>query len=344
MTYSKAFFDLQLHFARKVADLGALPFEQALLDYTNLYVRFGLGRKFDCNHPVWREYLEGLPRAADIDDWTHRFYLTRPHDVPPPSLIATSGCFSYAKTDDERIRLHFLNAGTSKHSPPGEACLATRFAELRVLFQHARQTQPATLQVAGVSWLYHLHGYRRLFPASYLASAKPASPRFRNMPLWGQFLDRHGDVRQSVAATFVERLAHQTRLNDIAQCFPLQPLALEAPHPSRTSTISTARRYASEKASTLSVVHNVTALRPSFKHVATVLDQDRSRRFGGSCRPGPRGRERLFRGLRSCLIDDGQPARELSLPGRIGHIRVKMNARLVSGEMIGHRSLVVAYA
>jgi len=31
-----------------------------LLDYTNLYVRFGLGRDFDPAHPVWREYLSGL--------------------------------------------------------------------------------------------------------------------------------------------------------------------------------------------------------------------------------------------------------------------------------------------
>lgn len=41
--YAKDFFDLQLRFAGYVAGLGGLPLERALLRYTNLYVRFGLG-------------------------------------------------------------------------------------------------------------------------------------------------------------------------------------------------------------------------------------------------------------------------------------------------------------
>jgi len=41
MVYAKAFFDLQLQFAHKVTDLSRLPFARVLLEYTNLYVRFG---------------------------------------------------------------------------------------------------------------------------------------------------------------------------------------------------------------------------------------------------------------------------------------------------------------
>ena len=61
--YGRSFFDLQLQFARKVAALSGLPFADALLRYTNLYVRFGLGRDFDPDHPAWREYVAGLPGA-----------------------------------------------------------------------------------------------------------------------------------------------------------------------------------------------------------------------------------------------------------------------------------------
>lgn len=49
------------------------------------------------------------------------------------------------------------------------------------------------------------------------------------MPLWGQFLNRHGDVRKDAAALFVRQVCDQTNLDNLAQCFPLQPLAASAP-------------------------------------------------------------------------------------------------------------------
>src|SRR5439155_12564861 len=54
VTYAKAFFDLQLQFAHKVTRLSGLPLARALLEYTNLYARFGLGRDFDPAHPTWQ--------------------------------------------------------------------------------------------------------------------------------------------------------------------------------------------------------------------------------------------------------------------------------------------------
>jgi hypothetical protein len=229
MIYSQAFFDLQVQFACRVANLSGLTLEQALLDYTNLYIRFGLGRVFDRDHPGWRQYLDGLQHSADPRAWTYRFYLACPHDVEPPSLVASFGCFSYAKPDGERLRLHFENRDSSGHAPLSRERQWARLAELRALFAHVEQTEPAGLRVAGTSWLYNLPAYRRLFPDSYLASARAVSARFRNMPLWGQFVDRHGGVRRDAAETFLERLSRQAGLDGIDRCFPLQPLALEAP-------------------------------------------------------------------------------------------------------------------
>ena len=31
-----------------------------MFEYTNFYIRFGLGRDFDPTHPGWQEYLTGL--------------------------------------------------------------------------------------------------------------------------------------------------------------------------------------------------------------------------------------------------------------------------------------------
>jgi hypothetical protein len=46
------------------------------------------------------------------------------------------------------------------------------------------------------------------------------------MPLWGQFLDRRGEVRESVARTFLWRLERQTSLDGLDRCFPLQVLSV----------------------------------------------------------------------------------------------------------------------
>ena len=52
--YAKPFFDLQLQFAERVTALSGLPLARVLLEYTNLYIRFGLGRAFDPAHPAWQ--------------------------------------------------------------------------------------------------------------------------------------------------------------------------------------------------------------------------------------------------------------------------------------------------
>jgi hypothetical protein len=228
--FSKEFFDLQIRFAGRVAELSGMALEQALLDYTNLYVRFGLGRDFDAGHPIWINFVTGLRRAADRAQWTYDYSLTHDHHPGPPSVVATFGCFSYAREQPERIRLHFENIEADR-APLGVDCIAARRAELRALFEHVKHTQQGVEAAAGVSWLYNLAAYRRLFPETYLATERIAGQRFRNMPLWGQFVDRHGTVKAAAATVFLDRLSRLSDMEHLAQCFPLQPLAVEAPLP-----------------------------------------------------------------------------------------------------------------
>src|SRR5215470_6939780 len=109
---SPAFFELQLAFARRVAALSGLPLERALLEHTNLYIRFGLGRAFDPAHPRWREYLTGLAEASDPAGWTHRFYLANPAPFVAPDVIARVGCFACSRLPGGQVRLHFENVET----------------------------------------------------------------------------------------------------------------------------------------------------------------------------------------------------------------------------------------
>ncbi len=84
MVFAKDFFDLQFSFAERVRDLSGMPLGIALLEYTNLYARFGLGRDFNAEHESWQTYLAGLRGAANGREWTYRFYLREPEATAPP--------------------------------------------------------------------------------------------------------------------------------------------------------------------------------------------------------------------------------------------------------------------
>ena len=49
------------------------------------------------------------------------------------------------------------------------------------------------------------------------------------MALWGQFLNRAGEVRESIAKSFLHSLAKTSKLGDLGRCFPLQALTVTAP-------------------------------------------------------------------------------------------------------------------
>jgi hypothetical protein len=227
--YARGFFDLQLHFARTASVVSGMPFERALLQYTNFYIRFGLGRGFDPTHPGWQEYLAGLRAARDGGTWTHRFYVARGRNVMAPGIVASFGCFAYARLDAERIRLHFHNAETDGEPPLAITRREQRLADLAALFRHVERTKPGPLRVVGASWLYNIDAYRRLFPRTYLDTARVIRDRFQHLPLWGQFVDRRGQLRGDVAREFLARLGRPSSAGGLNECFPLPVLRLEAP-------------------------------------------------------------------------------------------------------------------
>jgi len=226
--YPKEFFDLQLRFAARMVELTRMPIRQALLDYTNLYVRFTGDRCFAEDHPIWQSYLDGIHRRADLSDWTYRFFMRQQDVGAPPSVIATFGCFSYASETEQKVRLHFHHVHRDGGSPLADSCRSSRLAELRELVSHMKCAAGANVWIAGVSWLYNLQAYRRLFPPAYLATATVAANRFRNMPLWGQFIDHRGGIKQFAVDAFEKRLKTQQSIVHIERCFPLQPLSVEA--------------------------------------------------------------------------------------------------------------------
>ncbi len=49
------------------------------------------------------------------------------------------------------------------------------------------------------------------------------------MPLWGQFVNRRGEIKTDMARQLLDRLGRQSSLEGLDRCFPLQVLTVEAP-------------------------------------------------------------------------------------------------------------------
>ncbi|WP_321935634.1 hypothetical protein [Paraburkholderia sp. J8-2] len=236
MSPERAFYDLQVRFARTAARLAGMPLAAALLDCTNLYVRFGAGRAFDRTHPLWAAYVYGLDECASVSEqceWTWRYLQRCPTHQAAPAVVATVGCFSYAREPHGGVRLHFNAQTDNGMSPLDSRQRAARYVELRALIGHLRShlgesgCAPGDVLIHGTSWLYNVPAYRRLFPAAYVASAQPVA-RLRAVSLWGQFLDRHGGVRNDAAAMLLERVDRVSTFANLLSCFPLQALAVHA--------------------------------------------------------------------------------------------------------------------
>ncbi len=226
---TKGFFELQLSFAERVRGLSGVPLEVALFESTNLYVRLGLGRNFDVANPGWQAYLAGLREAGDVRSWTYQFYMRDAETRTAPAVEATFGCFSYALPGGDHVRLHFQSAADGDRSSLQVEQRGRRRAELRALFEDLKPRVDPDIPVVGASWLYNLEAYRRLFPPDYVASARPIGRGLRSMALWGQFLDRFGQVRPVLAASFLKAVAETSDPANLSGCFPLQALTVRAP-------------------------------------------------------------------------------------------------------------------
>ena len=226
------FFDLQLRFAEAIAEKTSIPIAEAVLLYTNFHRRFGLGDvTAEGPRPPWLEYARGLSRLGTHDEragWTQTFYAQAPEERRsfPDRLF---GCFYFhADGASDIVRLHFYNRDPL--GPLSKARAAERQRELARMFACARQRFPHVRQVEGRSWLYGTEAYRRLFPERYVRSriATENDRRFQGMSRWGQFLDRHGNVKPVLKEAFLQNIGRLDP-NRLWEAFPLPSFRVSAP-------------------------------------------------------------------------------------------------------------------
>ena len=230
--YPKGFFDVQLTFARKVAEITQQSFENAVLRYTAMYRILGLDWSADPTHPLWQKYVQILQQDSKKGaEQTYQFYYAMSGSIPHMSEQPHWGCFAYDYLPDEhRIAIHFSNQDFTEYGALSHQRVDVRKSELKVMFTAIRQEHSDAEIVTGGSWLYNLEAYKRLFPAEYGQSAKvPKHMPYLGRGLWYQFLNSEWQVNEHTARVFLQRIEQATNMEQCAQSFLYQVLFTKAP-------------------------------------------------------------------------------------------------------------------
>lgn len=217
------YFDLQLRFAARHAELTGAPLDESIARCTNLRRRFGLwGTVGDAR---WAAFLDQVRDCSGPSDLLR--IAMAAHDQAPRRDRSPYGCFSYDPPDAQgTLRLHFMPEERHREtSPLAETRLPERRDELRALFHDVRRLHPEVRQVRGLSWLYHVPAYRSLFPDAYIALlTSPAGPLHMNgSSVWGQVLDYRGRLKPGIADIVLARLG-RSNVDVPWRALPLQPL------------------------------------------------------------------------------------------------------------------------
>ena len=226
--------NLYIQFARMVSEKTGKSLEETLLSYAPLYNRFQ-DYAPDPDKKVWNEYISGIGDMP-LEEWTYRFYTER-HKAGEEMQAKKrtemrdgprTSCFSY-EVEGDTVYIHFTNKDRSGEGPLSEARRAERMKELKELFMIIKARRPEVTRVCGGSWLYNIDAYRRLFPESYIQSARPnENETFSGMGIWGQFLDSERNVKQELVDQFLKKVP-ETDVAHLPEAFPYQLLKTEAP-------------------------------------------------------------------------------------------------------------------
>jgi hypothetical protein len=226
--FPKGFLSLQLEFAKKASDLVSVPLDKALFEYTSLPVRFGVSfSALTEDNPIWQEFLAKLNTNNDLLETVYGYHLEKMKDASP--MRYQFGCFSYDAIEDEGgIRLHFANNDSPEPGVLSDQRIDQRKSELSQMFQDVKLKHPAFTFVISSSWLFNVESFKRLFPESFTKNMITKNNDYRSLGIWGQFIDKYGEIKDELARQFIEAIHAATSFKELEECFPLKELKAEA--------------------------------------------------------------------------------------------------------------------
>jgi hypothetical protein len=225
--YAREFFDLQVTFARKVAEIQGVPLTDLLMEWTILRQVLHLHVNATTPNPVWNDYIMRVEAGDEPARTAYQLAISRAADgLFDPDGTASWGCFHYAYPwrGEPTVGVHFENRDLTSHGTLSGERMPSRMSELRAMFSHIRKAHPDAVAVRGSSWMHNIAAYQRLFPPEYVASAELGGYETGFWALWGQFIARDGGLRESTVRPFLANLRTQRTVDGCLRCFPYEVL------------------------------------------------------------------------------------------------------------------------
>ena len=225
MLFPKEFFDLLLKFAQKISEINQISFEESLFLYTCLPIRIGLGfSELTVDNPIWLDFISNMKDKFGTDQ-VYTYYLE--HTKDKEFRRKQFGCFSYDWEEDKSlIRIHFANNDNSPSGVLSPERRTIRISELKEMFSDVKIKYPRAMKVVSASWLYNINSFKELFPRELFEHSKEKVDYY-SLGIWGQFIDKKGNLKIDSADTFMKAVRNANSMEDVNNAFPLKNLYVE---------------------------------------------------------------------------------------------------------------------
>lgn len=222
MLFPKEFIELQFVFADKVSNILGISFQKALFEFTSMPIRVGVPfSDLQEENRNWKSFIQDINSKEDLEK-AYKIHLERMKDAPPMRM--QYGCFSYDYLPDEKlVKLHFANNDKTDPDVLSDANQAKRLEELKSLFIQIKSEHPEAEEIISSSWLYNIDKFKRLFPDEFFENTT-IKWDFRSLGLWGQFIDKFGQIKIEKAEIFISNVNNANSIDDLKDAFELKDI------------------------------------------------------------------------------------------------------------------------
>lgn len=222
MLFPKEFIQLQFIFADRVAIILGQPFNKTLFEYTSIPIRVGVPfSDLQEENENWKSFIKNIKTKDDYEK-AYEIHYERMKNAPPMRM--QFGCFSYDYLPDEKlVKLHFANNDKSNPDVLSDENQSKRLEELKSTFKDIQLKHPEALKILSSSWLYNIEKFKRLFPKEFFENTS-IKWDFRSLGLWGQFIDKHGNVKEEAMSNFLSKVNKSITLEDLKSSFALKDI------------------------------------------------------------------------------------------------------------------------